>query len=61
MNTSAYNRRNSTVSTVKKSQAAIPLACARRNCRQVSWVGSPAGEARRARNPNEHLDLVRGV
>jgi hypothetical protein len=31
-----YNRRNNTVSTVKKSTASRPLACARRNCRQVS-------------------------
>jgi beta-glucanase (GH16 family) len=36
MNTSACSRRNSTVSTVKKSQATIPLAWARRNSRHVS-------------------------
>ena len=36
MNTSAYNRRNSTVSTLKKSQATIPLAWARRNALHVS-------------------------
>jgi hypothetical protein len=36
MNTSTYKRRNNRVSTVKKSQATIPLACARRNSRHVS-------------------------
>ena len=35
MNTSTYSRRNSTVSTVKKSQATIPLAWARKNSRGV--------------------------
>jgi hypothetical protein len=43
MNTSAYSRRNRTVSTVKKSQATIPLACARKNCCQVSDERRGAG------------------
>ena len=36
MNTSTYKRRNNTVSTVRKSQATIQLAFARRNARHVS-------------------------
>jgi hypothetical protein len=36
LNTSTYSRRSSTVSTLKKSQATIPFACARRNSRHVS-------------------------
>src|SRR6266508_1356723 len=32
---STYSRLRNTVSTVKKSTASTPLACARRNCRQV--------------------------
>jgi hypothetical protein len=32
---STYSRCRNTVSTVKKSTASTPLACARRNCRQV--------------------------
>jgi hypothetical protein len=36
MKTSAYRRPNSTVSTVKKSQATIPPPWARKNCRHVS-------------------------
>ena len=43
MNTSTYKRRNSTVSTVKKSQATIPLAWARRNCRHESDERRGAG------------------
>jgi hypothetical protein len=35
MNTSAYSRRNNTVSTLKKSQATIPLAWARKNSGHV--------------------------
>ena len=36
MNASTYSRRSSTVSTVKKSQATIPLAWARKNSRHGS-------------------------
>src|SRR6266516_638524 len=36
MNTSTYSRRSSTVSTVRKSQASVVAACARRNERQSS-------------------------
>jgi hypothetical protein len=36
MKTSTYRRRRSTVSTVRKSHATIPDACARRNERQLS-------------------------
>jgi hypothetical protein len=38
-----YNRRSNTVSTVKKSIARMPLAWARRNCRQVSADRLSAG------------------
>jgi hypothetical protein len=38
MSTSAYSRRSSTVSTLKKSQATIPLAWARRNSLVVILV-----------------------
>ena len=38
-----YTRRKKTVSTVKKSQATIPVACWRRNDRQLVWTRRGAG------------------
>ena len=35
MKNSTYNRRSQMASTVKKSHAMIPVACRRRNARQV--------------------------
>src|SRR6266496_1699263 len=43
MNTSTSTRRSRTVSTVRKSQANVVAACARRNERQSSWPRWGAG------------------
>jgi hypothetical protein len=43
MKKSTYNRRSHTVSTVRKSQAMIPEACARRNADQLSSARRGAG------------------
>jgi hypothetical protein len=43
MKTSTYRRRSSTVSTMRKSHAMIPDACARRNVRQLSDARRGAG------------------
>ena len=40
---STYTRRKKTVSTVKKSHATIPVACWRRNDRQLVWTRRGAG------------------
>jgi hypothetical protein len=43
MTNSTYSRRGQTVSTVKKSQARMSVACRRRNDRQVVWARRGAG------------------
>ena len=45
MKNSTYSRRSRTGSTVKKSQATIPLACWRRNARQVVVARRGAGSS----------------
>src|SRR6266511_5753427 len=61
MNTSAYSRRNRTVSTVKKSQATIPLAWARRNCRHVSDERRGAGDRKSTRLNSSHVKISYAV
>jgi len=43
MKKNTYRRPSQSVSTVKKSQAMIPAACARTKSRQASAPRSPAG------------------
>jgi hypothetical protein len=45
MKKSTYKRRSQTVSTVRKSQATIADACARRNSDQLSSAADIAGQA----------------
>src|SRR5262245_50655240 len=41
---STWSRPSQSVSTVKKSQAMIESACARKKARQLSWARPPAGD-----------------
>jgi hypothetical protein len=49
MKNSTYKRRSQIVSTVKKSHAMIPMACWRRNARQVVATRRGAGSSSRRR------------